>query len=181
MPVNANMSKRDSKCSCQTGTSMHLIMASAVLRTLLAKNVHLSKQSNLFISPNFGTVLFHVKHSQCVVLWFNPRNLIPFKLMRIMHVNPGLFAPVTTRQGFPMFRWHRSYLHALACPLTAMSRKKKTCLGALRFAVNTVAICTNEMPSRPSLHWSSISTSSTTSLAAKDKEGSGSHMDLQNI
>ena len=62
-----------------------------------------------------------------------------------MHVNPGLFAPVTTRQGFPMCRWHRSYLHALACPLTAMSRKKKTCLGALRFAVNTVAICTNEI------------------------------------
>ena len=133
-----------------------------------------------FISPKSGTIFFHVRHYQChsmsslcLVLWFNPRNFLPFKLMRIMQVNPGFFKTVTTRQGLPMCRWHRSYLHALACPLTAIFAIRSEYCGNLHI---------NEMSSRPSLHWSSISTSSTTSLARKGhRKGVGSRMDLQNI
>lgn len=129
------------------GTSMHLIMASPVLRTFLAKNVHLSKHVLSFHLPKFGTMLFHVRHSAChsmsSLMIQSPQPPSIYKLMRIIQVNPGFFKTVTTRQGFPMCRWHRSYLHALACPLTAIFAIRSEYCGNLHI---------NEMASRPSLH-----------------------------
>ena len=69
---------------------------------------------------------------QCLVLWFNPRNLLPFKMMRTIQVNLA-----SSKQ------WQPGRVFPCVVGIVAISTLSLLLWQqSLRFAVNTVAICT---------------------------------------